>query len=313
MSPATLAAAPAPGAVTGAPARDPRGLHLLPAGAAAVLRADPAELERAAELVRSLGGDAGMAANAVSLASASALGFDGLSRAGWRSIGVDSEQPVLVALGEVDPTAASSLWHVRVLARVADPRRFADWAGRSPILGAPWHAGSPVRGALAGLLGLAADPRAEAEAARALTERGTISAGARPGGALILVRRIGRYAAIDAFAATDASRINWPRDAQAILERLDPPGRGAALSDRTSAGARALARPGLVLWARPDGLFDAALTWFRPPAGCLAFRDLAPRTALIDAAASLRIGAHQIALDVAWGAAPGAPVTQAWP
>lgn len=306
LGPADVRAAPA-----AAPPRDGRGL--LPGDAAMVVRADPVEIERAAAMVRALGGEVGLIANVVSLASATAIGFDALAAAGWGSIGIDVGQPVFVAIGAIDPSAAHALWHVRTVARVADGRPFADWAGRTSLLREPWRADRPVRGALASLLGLAGDPRAEAIAARALTERGAIAVGVSPSfGALLFVRRVGPYAAIDAFALAEIGRINWTRDGAAILARLDAPARGAAMSERTGAGARALSRPGLVFWTRPEGLFDAAVAWSRPPASCEAFRALAGQTALTDGAIAMRVAAGQVALDVVWGAAPGAPLTSAW-
>jgi hypothetical protein len=298
-------------AVTATPPRDGRGL--LPGDAAIVVRADPAELERIAALVRSLGGQVGLAANVVSLASASSIGFDATARAGWGSIGVDVDQPVFVALGAIDPARPRALWHVRAVARLADGRLLADWAGRTTLLREAWRADRPVRGALAALLGLAADPRAEAMAARALTERGAIAVGVSPSfGALVFVRRVGPYAALDAFALAEIGRIDWTRDGAAILARLDAPVRDATMTERTAAGARALGRPGLVIWTRPAGLFDAGVAWSRPPATCDRFRSLAAQTSLVDGAVALRASAGQVALDVVWGAAPGAPVTTAW-
>jgi hypothetical protein len=309
-SPPAAALAP----VASAAVRQRTALELIPSDAAAVVRADPAELERIAALVRSLGGDIGMAANAVSLASASALGFDSLAVPGWRSIGIDGDHPVFVALAPIDPTAPRALWHARAIARVSDTRSFADWASRTPLLSEPWRASNPVRGALAALLGIPGDPGAEAAAARALTERGTIAVGMSPRlGALLLVRRVGAYAALDAFALAEIGHVVWPRDGAALLSGLDAPASGATMLDRTSAAAAALGRPGLVFWTHPAGLFDAAITWSRPPTTCDIFRDLAAHTALIDASLALRVAQHQVALDLLWGSAPGAPVTAAWP
>jgi hypothetical protein len=309
-----LAAALGPGLTHAAPGTAPgpaRGLELVPASSAAVVRADPGDLERAAELVRSLGGEVGLSANLVSLASASSLGFDALARAGWRSIGVDDTHPLLVALAPVDATAPGALWHFRVVARVADPLPFAAWAVRIPLLGDPWQAARPVRGALASLLGLA-DARAEAAAARSLTARGTIAVGAIPSlGALLMVRRAGAYAAVDLIRP--AIPLAWARDGARILARLDPPAAGAALGDRTSPGARALGRPGLVLWTQPGRLFDAVLAWRRPTAACGGLRELALRTTLLDGAATLRIAPRQVALEVVWSAASGGPLATAWP
>ncbi|HKE13566.1 MAG TPA: hypothetical protein VKB80_01760 [Kofleriaceae bacterium] len=305
------AAALAP--VASAAARERTGLELVPSDAAVVVRADPAELERIAALVRSFGGDVGMAANAVSLASASALGFDALAVAGWRSIGIDAQQPVFIALLPIDPAAPRALWHARAVARIADPRAFDGWAARSPLLAEPWRAATPVVGALGALLGIAGDARAEAAAARALTERGTLAVGMSPRlGALMLVRRDGAYAVLDAFALTEIGHLTWPRDGAAVLAGLEAVQR-PTMVDRTTAGTAALGRPGLVFWTQPAGLFDAAIAWSRPPPTCDDFRDLAARTALVDASLALRVAQHQIALDLLWGSPPGAPVTAAWP
>jgi hypothetical protein len=307
-APASVLAAPA---VTATPPRDGRGL--LPGDAAIVVRADPVELERVAAMVRSLGGEVGLAANLVSLASASAIGFDAMARAGWASVGVDADQPVFVALGAIDPTEPRALWHVRTVARLTDGRPFADWAGRTPLLREAWRADRPVRGALAALLGVAADPRAESTAVRVLTERGAIAVGVSPSfGALVFVRRVGPYAALDAFALAEIGRVDWTRDGAAILARLDGPARGATMTERTGAGARTLGRPGLTVWTRPTGLFDAGVAWSRPPVSCGVFRALAAQTWLVDGSIALRASAGQVAVDVVWGAPPGAPVTTAW-
>ncbi len=308
VAPGSVLAAPA---VTATPPRDGRGL--LSGDAAIVVRADPVELERVAAMVRSLGGEVGLAANVVSLASASAIGFDAMAKAGWASIGVNTDQPVFVALGAIDPTAQRALWHVRAVARLTDGRPFADWAGRTPLLREAWRADRPVRGALAALLGLAADPRAEATAVRALTERGAIAVGVSPSfGALVFVRRVGPYASLDAFALAEIGRIDWTRDGAAILARLDAPAAGATMTERTGAGARTLGRPGLTVWTRPAGLFDAGVAWSRPPATCGVFGALAARTWLVNGSIALRVSAGQVAVNVVWGATPGAPVTTAW-
>ena len=291
------------------PARDDRGLQLIASSAAAVLRADPAELERAADLVRSFGGETGLAASLVSLASAGAVGFDPLSRAGWRSAGLDPDRPVFAALAPADPTAPRAVWHVRAVVRIADPRAFAEWAVRVPILGQPWHPDRPGR-PLAALLGI--DPTAEAAAARALTERGTVAAGTWPSlGALLFIRRAGGYAVVDGFAPAALARLTWAQDGAWILAQLDPP--RPSLAERATAAARVLSRPGLALWIQPAGMLDAALTWSRPAPACSAFRDVAPRTALTDGAVSLRVGPHQLAVELTLSAAPGAPFAAAWP
>jgi hypothetical protein len=283
------------------------GLDLLPASAAMAVRVDPAELERAAELVRSLGGEVGLAASLTSLASSGALGFDALARAGWRSAGIDADQPILAAVGAIEPTAPGALWHVRAVAHVAEPRLFAEWAVRMPLLGATWRADRPERGALASLLG--ADASAEPAAARALTGRGTIAVGSLPQlGALVIVRRIGPLAALDGFAPAAGAPLDWARDRDSVLARLDA---RDSLAARATAGAQALARPGLVAWTHPAGMFDAALTWLRPPAACNAFRELAPSAALVDGSAALRIGPRQIALEITWGTAPGSALVSA--
>ena len=284
---------------------DRMGRHLVPADAALVVRADPEELERAAELVRGLGGEAGLAANLVSLAAATALGFDPLSRAGWRSVGLDGAQPILVALGRVDPTAPRSLWHVRLVARVADPRRFTDWAARVPATGEPWRPDRP-RGELARILGVGVN--GEADLARALAAHDTVSVGsASLLGGLVLVRHSAPFAVIDAFAPTGSRPIAWAHDGDWILSQLAAP--TPSLLDRRGA-AGALMHPGLVVWTHAAGLFDAALTWGRPPATCLVFRDLFARIALSDGAAALRIRQEEIAVDLTWSAPPRA--AHAW-
>jgi hypothetical protein len=292
--------------------RDALGRHLVPADAAAVVRADPDELERAAELARSLGGEVGLATNLATLAAATALGFDPLSRLGWRSVGLDSEQPVLVALGRIDPTAPRSVWHLRVIARVADPGLFAQWAAHVPVTGEPWRPDRARRGELAPLLGIdARDAAAESDAARALAALDAVSVGAAARlGALLVVRRSGPFAVIDAFAPSVAQPITWARDGEWILAQLAGPASRRALIDRASAATRALAQPGVVLWTQAAGLFDAVLTWARPPATCLAFRDLLARTALSDGAAALRLTPGQISLDLVWGGS--ARAAHAW-
>lgn len=292
------------------------GLEHVPASSAAVVRADPTELERLAGVVRSLGGELALAPGLVSLASAAALGFDPLSPAGWRAVGLDPERPVLLALAPADPTAPRALWHLRAVALVAEPRAFAEWAVRIPMLGPTWRVApagqrSADRAAhpLAAILG--GDPRREAGLARELVARGAVAAGLAPApGALLLVRKVGPFAVIDAFAPAAAGRLVWAEDGPEILDRLEP---GPSLGGRTGPAAAVISRAGLAVWVRPAGLLDAALTWARPPASCLAFRDVAPRTALTDGAAALRVAPHQLAVDVTLAIAPGAPLGAAFP
>jgi hypothetical protein len=243
--------------------------------------------------------------------SAGLIGFDPLSPAGWRSAGLDPDRPVVAALSSVDPTAPRGLWHVRVVARIADARAFAGWTVRIPRLDSIWRADAADPGApsLAAMLGV--NPAAEAALARDLGARGTIAVGAATAaGVLVFVRRSGPHAVVDAFASAAAARLSWSQDGEAIRALLGPPRR--AFAAREGAAARVLAGSGLAAWGQPAGLLDAILAWTRPPSGCLALRDVAPRTALTDGAAALRLGSHQISLGLTLAHASGAPLASAF-
>jgi len=282
----------------------PDGRHLVAADAAVAVRADPAELEQVAALARGLGGDVGMAANLLSLGAATALGFDPLAAAGWRAIGVDPAHPVFL---QVSASGADRPRHARLVARAADPARFDAWAAGLPVLDRRWVAargGDP--GALLGLSG--AEAR---EAGRALRDRGVIAAGAVPAlGALLVLRRDGDHAVIDAIAIPPQG---WSRRGEQVLALLAGPAPRASIAARRSAGAALLSRPGVTIWTRPGGAVEALAPRTLRDGSCAALHDAARRAALVDAALSLQVRARRLSLEVAWGVAAGAPLGEAFP
>ena len=307
---AAALAALAPRPASAAP--PPDGRALLRADAALVLRADPVELERVAVLARGLGGDLGLAANLLSLGTATALGFDALAVAGWRSVGLDPGRPAFLQISAAGPRArpgaAGVFRHARLVAHVADPVRLAGWAHAVPVLEQRWSPGRA--GDLGALLG--ATGRAAADAARDLRDRGVLAAGsAAPLGVLVFLRQEGPLLVID--AVVPPRPVSWARDRDRVLAHLSAPDPAAAMPGRGSAGALLLARPGLVLWTRAGAPSELLPGGPRPGGTCAALRDLAADSSLLDAAAAIHIAPRRLEAELVWGVADDAPVAAAFP
>ncbi|HUS65922.1 MAG TPA: hypothetical protein VMZ28_15325 [Kofleriaceae bacterium] len=291
----------------------PDGRHLLESTAALVVRLDPAELERGAAFVRSLGGEAAGAAGLASLASASVVGFDPLAVSGWRGIGADADQPVWLQIDR-SVAGASDLVHLRAAVRIADGARATAWARALPMVERPWT-GEPPKGKspLADHLGGLAPADLET-AARELAARGTLAAGrVRGTNALLLVRRVGAFLVLDALWTPREGALRWTNHHALVLERLDAPRAGAGhdLASAGGAGAQLLDRPGLAVWSRPGGALDLGRTLLDAPLECDDHRLRATAAAITDAALSLRVGPQRLQLDLAWGVAEGVPLAAA--
>ena len=309
-----VAAARAPARPAAAPASAraaATGLDLLDADALLAARLDPGEIERAAALMRSLGGDAALDTNLTSLLSAGALGFDLLARAGWRSVGLDDLAPLWLSLVAPQPSATTDLWHARLVVRGKNRARAERWARTLPLVRHAWVAGGPASALVAAI---GAGPRDTADAARALAAQGTLLAGTAPGAAVrLFVRRAGNLLVLDAVGRTHGPPPTWEDDRALMVRAIAPPAR--PLAQLTSAGAQALTHPGLVVWTRPGGphqLIDLArqLGAEPRPAGAIApipaevcqqLGGAAGGTALVDLAAAIHLGGHQITADAIWG------------
>lgn len=295
------------------------GLDLLDAGVVVAARLDPGEIEHAAALARSLGGDATLDTNLASLLSAGALGFDLLARAGWRSVGLDDGAPLWVSIAlppPARPGTAAPPWHARLVVRGKNLARAEQWARTLPLVRQAWTAGGP---ATALVQALGATPHDAAAAARALASAHVILAGTAPGAAArVFVRRAGDLLVLDAVGQTRGAAPSWNQDRALLVHAIAPPDR--PLSRLASAGAQALARPGLVLWTRPGGphqLIELARrlgALSRPTGGsgpvpgevCEQLGDAARGTALVDLAVAVHISGREITTDATWGVRPSA-------
>ncbi|HEU5055508.1 MAG TPA: hypothetical protein VFU21_03260 [Kofleriaceae bacterium] len=283
-----------------AAAAQPRsdGRHLLDEGAALVVRGEAEELERMAQLARSLGGELSQVVNLASIGSAGALGFDLLSRAGWPVVGLDPARPFFV---QVSPSSGG-LRHARAVAAIGDPADLTAWSRRIPALDRAWIA-EGNKGDLGSMLGIKGEP---AEVSRALVKRKVEVVGwSSVLKVYAFVRRDGGFLVVDLLVPRGRA-LDWSRDGQAVLARLEPPRKG--LPGRRGV-ASATGKPGVVLWTRPGAVFD--LLADPPERACADLAPAARDSGLTDLAVSLRRSRTHLEIHVTYGITDGSHLVPA--